>query len=92
MVLHLVNNSHSALQQCLHYLGPQDSLLLIQDGVFASAAEQALIGPYKDRVYALEDDLQQRGLDKKAPDWLQRIGYSGFVELTVSHAKTQSWF
>jgi tRNA 2-thiouridine synthesizing protein B len=45
------------------------------------------------RLFALSPDLEARGFG--AADVLEKVqlvDYAGFVELTVSHRLTQSWF
>lgn len=95
-VLHIVNRSpavSASLRQCLARLGAGDSLLLIEDGVYAALAgcEAAhLLAGCK--VYALQSDLAARGLEPK--QWLaglEAVDYAGFVELAAGHAQVVSW-
>ncbi|MNG28774.1 Protein TusB [compost metagenome] len=40
-------------------------------------------------LFALIEDLDARGLS--APDFVQAVDYAGFVELTLSFERTNSW-
>lgn len=95
-VLHIVNRSPAAapaLRQCLGRLGEGDSLLLIEDGVYAAAAQSeaaALLAGY--RVYALEPDMDARGLSQaERLVGVVSVDYAGFVELAAAHAQVLSW-
>ncbi|BBL70471.1 sulfurtransferase complex subunit TusB [Methylogaea oryzae] len=95
-VLHIVNRSPMAapaLRQCLARLGEDDSLLLIEDGVYAVAAQgeaAALLAGR--RVYALEADLAARGLDQaERLAGVETVDYAGFVRMAAEHAQVLSW-
>jgi sulfur relay protein TusB/DsrH len=65
-MLHTVNKSPdaSALRQCLHVIGADDVLVLIEDGVYcaltANAVDSWLETPLT--VYAILADVEARGL------------------------------
>ena len=98
--LHIVNRSPehpSAMDRCLKFSSKDDSLLLIEDGVyFALPATLSKIQQSLDTVnitlYALEEDLVARGIHKKVDESIQVVNYDGFVELTATHNKSSSWF
>ena len=92
MVLHLVNNSHKALAQCLRYCTAGDAILLIENGVTACVAGPELLSQSDCQIYVLEDDLALRGLAATKPDWINSVSYTGFVELAAQYPKCQSWF
>ena len=48
--------------------------------------------PPNNPVYGLREDLVARGLLEKHADAVDVIGFHKFVELTVQHDKTVSWF
>lgn len=95
-MLHLVNKSpyeRNALDTCVGYVKSGDTLLLIEDGVYAamqggkaaaklSGLDVAVLGP----------DLAARGIgEDKLIDGVAVIDYAGFVDLSVAKDKVQSW-
>jgi tRNA 2-thiouridine synthesizing protein B len=71
-----------------------DDLLLLQDGVVAGLAGSAhlellLNAPIS--LYALQDDLEARGLVGHFSHKITVIGYNHFVELTEKHRSQMSW-
>lgn len=100
MILHLVNKSpysHGCLQESLKYLGEQDEVLLLEDGVIACIESPALPNGFievvqQNKVYALTPDLVARGLADKVMSNIKVIDDQGFVELTLKHHKSMSWF
>ncbi|HIJ37983.1 MAG TPA: sulfurtransferase complex subunit TusB [Rhodospirillaceae bacterium] len=98
--LHIVNKSPfaaSSLEQCLQRLAVGDSLLLIEDAVYAAITEEIWDGlrtqPNKPaRILALSPDLCQRGLaDKSLAEGIEQVDYAGFVELVTTHNPIHSW-
>ena len=98
-MLHIVNKSHeqtSALQSCLRLAQPGSALLLIEDAVYAATAwgaatsgiVQAVHGL---KVYALQPDLEARGMSGKLIDGVATVDYAGFVDLVAEHNTCQSW-
>ncbi|REF26816.1 tRNA 2-thiouridine synthesizing protein B [Xenorhabdus cabanillasii] len=71
-----------------------DDVLLIQNGVLLSMngnrylAELIRTGA---GIYALQDDLDARGLTNQVSDRVQVVNYNGFVSLTVKHQQSFSW-
>jgi len=96
-MLHTVNKSpfsHSSLESCLRFVGEGDVILLLEDGVLAAVSDtsrSAMIeGALKTiPVYAIEADVQARGLDKLV-DGVQMASYADFVKLLEDH-KSQAW-
>ena len=98
-MLHIVNKSPSqsrTLESCLRLAQPGSALLLIEDGVYAAtqgnadgAALRAACGRLQ--VYALQPDVQARGMDGKLLDGVTAVGYDGFVDLVTEHPNNQSW-
>lgn len=92
-VLHIVKHSPCAartLQQCLARVGEGDSVLLIEDAVYALVQD----GPahWGCRVYALQPDLAARGLlQQPRRDDVEIVDYAGFVQLAVQHSQVLSW-
>ena len=96
--LHIVNRSPehpSTMARCLRFSSKNDSLLLIEDGVyFALASTLSKIKQSLDALnislYALEEDLIARGI--QADKSIQTVSYDGFVKLTATHSKSSSWY
>jgi len=97
MILHTVNRSpfqHSGLKDCLAISAANHSILLLEDGVYAlqMPLEDSALATFDGRVYALEADLEARGLNATAlPAFVQRVDYAGFVDLVASHESVCAW-
>ena len=98
-MLHIVNTSHTqtnSLQSCLRLARPGHALLLIEDAVYAATAagaESAGLGEALNqlKVYALQPDVEARGMAGKLADGVTAIDYAGFVDLVAEHPNNQSW-
>ena len=98
-MLHIVNKSPfqtSTLQSCLRIAQPGHALLLIEDAVYA-ATVGTQAEPYVRqacanlKVYALQPDMDARGVTDRLIEGVTRIDYGGFVDLTVEHHTSHSW-
>lgn len=98
-MLHIVNKSPlqtNALQSCLRLAKPGHAVLLTEDGVYAATAAgveaaglaEAMAGL---RVYALQPDVDARGMAGKLADGIRTIDYAGFVDLVAEYPNNQSW-
>ncbi|USS95582.1 sulfurtransferase complex subunit TusB [Serratia symbiotica] len=90
--------SHSPTQcdlsALLRLMVEGDALLLIQDGVLAGLAGSAhleLLFSVPISLYALQDDLEARGLAGCFSHKITIIGYNHFVELTEKHRRQMAW-
>lgn len=100
MILHTVNKSpfsQDTLRSCLRVVSGQDSILLIEDGVYAALDDSACSELIKEAlqrvaVYSLLPDLKARGITERIIAGIQTIDYAGFVDLTEKHDVVQSWF
>jgi tRNA 2-thiouridine synthesizing protein B len=98
-MLHIVNKSHaqtSSLQSCLRLAKPGAALLLIEDAIYAATtsgvAASGIAGALQQlRVYALEPDVQARGMAGKLAEGVTAIDYAGFVDLVAEQPNNQSW-
>lgn len=98
-MLHIVNKSHtqtSSLQSCLRLAKPGQALLLIEDAVYAAttgAAESSGLGEALSqlKVYALQPDVDARGMAGKLVQGIIAVDYAGFVDLVAEHPNNQSW-
>lgn len=98
-VLHLVNKA-AAFEDCLALMAPGDALLLIEDGVYAArrpaAPADGAAGADEppalpDACYALDSDLEARGLLGRIDSRFQAISYDGFVGLVEKHQPIVTW-
>jgi tRNA 2-thiouridine synthesizing protein B len=95
-MLHVVNKSpyeRSSLETCVGYCREGDTLLLIEDGVYAVvAAGKAAAKLQGLKVAALGPDLQARGIgEDKLVEGIEIVDYAGFVDLVEATDKVQSW-
>ncbi|WP_138145800.1 sulfurtransferase complex subunit TusB [Bathymodiolus heckerae thiotrophic gill symbiont] len=97
-MLHTVNKSsfeRNSLQSCLNTIDDSSVILLIEDGVISAAknsksfmlAELATQG----RVYALQGDVEARGISSKLADNIKLVDYAGFVDLVIENGTAVSW-
>ncbi len=95
MILHIVNKSpfsHNAFNQCLNAATENDSILLIEDGVYWLSNSTQAIPPLPEgiRIFLLAEDIESRGLSPMQNT--NTVDYNGFVELVTQFDKTVSWF
>ena len=95
-MLHLVNKSpYDAcnLDTASSIMKSDDSLLLIEDGVYGAVKKgkaASMLGGRK--VSVLGPDLAARGISEdKLIDGVEVIDYAGFVDLVAANDKVQSW-
>ncbi len=100
-ILHTVNRSAAggeSLTSCLRTVAAGSGVFLMEDGVYAARASgrDAHVLSVLDenvRLYALQADLQARGI---APGELlervQIVDYGDFVDLTCEYDKVLAWF
>lgn len=95
-LLHIVNKSpyeKSSLNTAVGYVKDGDTLLLIEDGVYA-AIKNATAASRLDGldVAVLGSDLAARGItEDKLIDGISVVDYAGFVDLVEAKDSTQSW-
>ncbi|MGM0704082.1 MAG: sulfurtransferase complex subunit TusB [Pseudomonadota bacterium] len=96
MILHILNRAPGTslvYREALAAMGPEDRLLLIEDGVNGALTSQVRhFEPVLDRLFALREDLTARGLEGRCDATVQVVDVDGFVELTEEADKTVSWF
>ena len=98
-MLHIVNKSHtqtSSLQSCLRLAKPGSALLLIEDAVYAAtqaaAATSGIAGAMAQlKIYALQPDVEARGMTGRLIEGVTAVDYAGFVGLVAEHPNNQSW-
>lgn len=97
MALHILNQAPgniACLERCLKALAPNDALLLIEDGVYATLPAHAARFASLDQIdcYVLQPDLQARGIEDSVSSPFNIIDDAGFVELACEQDKVISWF
>jgi tRNA 2-thiouridine synthesizing protein B len=98
MILHTVNKSPyaaDALESCLRVAGRGDTILLIEDGVYAALNKGKFANlPQQSAAtfLALAADVSARGLDGALIDSIDTVDYAGFVRLTANHQHVISWY
>jgi tRNA 2-thiouridine synthesizing protein B len=98
-MLHIVNKSPAqttSLASCLRLAQDGQTLLLIEDGVYAAttgmAAGSGIAAATKRlKVVALQPDLEARGVAGRLIEGVSTVDYSGFVDLVAEHSTNQSW-
>jgi len=93
--LHILNKppSHPRFKACLAGIGPSDAIVLIEHGVIGIRALTEQVGNDV-KVYALEADLEARGLQavaSAASDTISIIDYRGMVDVAAAYPDSVSW-
>ena len=83
MILHTINK-RSALGKCEHLIGPDDQVVLLEDGVYLGLAGL----PFPARAIAA--DVEARGLQHRLT--IPLLGYEEFVALSVEADKVCARF
>lgn len=98
MILHTVNKSpyaSDALESCLRVASQEDTVLLIEDGVYAAlngGKFTSLLRQSAATFLVLAADVAARGLEGALMDSIDTVNYTGFVRLTASHQHVISWY
>jgi len=85
---------HCDFGALIELVGPDDVLLLMQDGVFAALQGSQALKQLASRdllVYALCEDLQARGMVAQISHNITTIDYTGFVTLSEKHIQHIAW-
>lgn len=99
MIFHTINKSPYHQFNLLGTLEvPQngDSILFYEDGVYACMEGTdvgKLLSMYNDDItlYALDSDIEARGLSNRLIQRVMIIDYDGFVDLCVKAIKVVNW-
>jgi len=81
------------MNECIKVAQATDTIVLTEDGVYATAGEQhAQLDSFlkAGRLFALSGDIAARGLD--TPEDINSISTAEFVTLCTQHNPIQSWF
>jgi tRNA 2-thiouridine synthesizing protein B len=98
-MLHIVNKSPmqtNSLASCLRLAKAGHALLLTEDAVYAATAAAAASSGVaaaiaRLKVYALQPDVDARGMAGKLIEGVTAVDYGGFVDLVAEHPNNQSW-
>lgn len=99
-MLHILRHSpgsETRFASCLRGLGPQQSLLLMEDAVYGLLPRSRTLAslqilPGSVRLYAMEADVLARGLAlDDLPERVKIIDYSAMVRLCLEHKKVVNW-
>ena len=87
MILHTVNKA-SSYAKCRNLIADADALALLEDGVYLCLGSEQL----PKRLYALQADLEARGLANRLPKGTKVVDYRGLVRLATEADKVCNWF
>ena len=95
-MLHIVNKSpyeSNSLAAAVGHMKDGDTLLLIEDGVYAAVKGGAVAGQLEGKtVSVLGADLAARGIAAdKLVEGVAVVDYGNFVDLVETTDKSQSW-
>ena len=94
--LHIINKtfSNGALYaDCCKAVLPGDAILLIESAVYSACTLQVTeLVELQVPLYALEVDIQARGISERIHSQVQAINDDTFVSLTCQYKKSISWF
>ena len=98
-MLHIVNKSplaNTALDSCLRVAQAGGEILLIEDAVYAATTGNAFEAQLREamgrfKIYALQPDLEARGVADRLIEGVSPVDYGGFVDLTTNNPNCQSW-
>lgn len=91
---------YSDLNSLISLLTEQDEVLLLQDGVLmghkisSGNKDNDYLVQLKNKgipVFALQDDIEARGLMPYISSYVRQISYVDFVKLTVKHPQYFAW-
>lgn len=87
--LHILNKSpeHPRFARCLSVAGPDDTVLLIENGVLGLGTAAASTSG---KLLALESDMAARGLGDQSGT-VEIVDYDTMVELTTRAEQVISW-
>lgn len=87
--LHILNKSpeHPRFARCLSIAGPEDVILLIENGVLGLGTASASASG---KLLALESDTAARGMGDQSGT-VETVDYDAMVELTTRAKQVISW-
>ncbi|GGP84528.1 sulfurtransferase complex subunit TusB [Shewanella ulleungensis] len=102
MILHHIQTSaltDNALNTCLRYIHPNDSILLAGDAVNCLLQSSWQLRLASVNLFVLYDDIHARGIQQHigriaanmSAELFHIIDYSNFVEQSLKHNKVITW-
>lgn len=97
MILHTIQASpgSAAFADCLRVLAPNDTVLLLGDGVYAAITGSEALASLRDcqvAVHVLTQDVAAAGIGELLADDVAQAGYADFVALTEVCARQLAWY
>ena len=90
-MLHIIK-SVAALKEAIALYAEDDEVLLIEDAVYVVNPKHSLFHLLQGlSTYALQSDIEARGIQRYTSPSVSIINYQGFVELTVKQANSLTW-
>ncbi|GLT16352.1 sulfurtransferase TusB [Vibrio zhanjiangensis] len=90
-MLHIVK-SPLALEEINKVYLESDAVILIQDAVYAANPQHNLYSALNSfNIFALQSDLEARGVINQVSSAVNIIDYDGFVTLTAKHRNSLTW-
>jgi len=96
-MLHIVNKSPYDRPTLASALATgEGAILLIEDGVYAATKGGAIEAKIKAaqgkfKLFALQADIEARGLADRLMEGITIVDYGGFVDLVAEYKTSQSW-
>ena len=97
-MLHTINKSpysHQCLADCLRVCATDDTILLIEDGVYAALAGSEWVKQLLAKTAAvavLQPDAAARGLNNRLASEITTVDYAGFVQLCSEQPNMLAWY
>lgn len=92
-MLHIIK-SRDGFEVAKSYSCDQDTFLLIEDAVYLAICSEFKQQGTKEsnvNVYALENDIEARGLTRLLGCEVKLVDYKGFVSLTAKQENSITW-
>ena len=89
--LHIVNKTGQPLELCLRSLNQDDTVLLIEEGVYNLLESNEKLTGIDQKILVLGDDCKARGIKIDRND-INTISIDEFVVLTEQCSKIISWY
>jgi tRNA 2-thiouridine synthesizing protein B len=86
----------NAFDTCVTHAKKGSAILLIEDGIYAALKGTAAAKKLQETmktvpVYALEPDIEARGMKGRIVEGVKLVDYGGFVDLVAEYPTTQAW-
>lgn len=96
MILHTVNKNTGCLKRCLSLLSEGDTVLLLEDGVYAAMNNPENTDLWetvlpKVTLHVITDDLADRGISGQLVSRFEPADWTQFVALAAASTKVVSW-